>query len=258
MSTIHFCRGRQRGRRLARYGLVVMTIAIVAALVLTATHLFPTSSTPIVSPTATLQSTSTPIATPLSPTLTPEPVPSATLTPVVTLTPEPVPSPTLTLVAAPTPRPTLAPTLKPSPKPVVRVPYSFTLPALGISGPIGDLKCGNVLPNLNIWYWGSGCVGDNNLLLLSHNSGAFKPIHDGYHSGALKIGLAATYEDKAGTVHQYVISKIYDVTRADSNSGWVWAATSGPVITLVTCDGTNNQLRIIVRLTPVGTTVVDS
>ena len=46
----------------------------------------------------------------------------------------------------------------------------------------------------------------NNLYLLGHAWGVFAPIHDGYHSGALKVGLTAWYADKSGDVHRYRIS----------------------------------------------------
>jgi len=85
-----------------------------------------------------------------------------------------------------------------------------------------------------------------------HAWGVFAKIHDGYHSGALHVGLTAWYADKAGRVHRYRISWVRHVRNADyaSWSQWAMAATSGPVITLQTCDGATSAYRILVRLVP--------
>lgn len=128
--------------------------------------------------------------------------------------------------------------------------YHLWIPALSLSRDINDWGCnGGLIPN-HVEFW--GCVGRNNLYLLGHAWGVFAKIHDGYHSGALHVGLSAWYADKAGRVHKYRISWVRHVRNADyaSWSTWAMAATSGPVITLQTCDGATSAYRILVRLVP--------
>jgi hypothetical protein len=128
--------------------------------------------------------------------------------------------------------------------------YHLWIPALGLSRGISDWGCrGGLIPN-RVEYW--GCVGKNNLYLLGHAGGVFASIHDGYHSGALRVGLTAYYADKAGQTHRYRISQIRHVTNASyaTWSRWAMAASTGPVITLQTCDGPTSAYRILVRLVP--------
>jgi hypothetical protein len=128
--------------------------------------------------------------------------------------------------------------------------YHLWIPALGLSRAISDWGCrGGAIPD-RVEYW--GCAGRNNLYLLGHAYGAFAAIHDGYHSGALRVGLTAYFADKAGRTHRYRISEIRHVANSayGSWSGWAVGATSGPVITLQTCDGATSAYRILVRLVP--------
>jgi hypothetical protein len=128
--------------------------------------------------------------------------------------------------------------------------YHLWIPALGLSRAISDWGCrGGAIPD-RVEYW--GCAGRNNLYLLGHAYGAFAAIHDGYHSGALHVGLIAYFADKAGRVHRFRISQIRHVANSTygSWSGWAVGATSGPVITLQTCDGATSAYRILVRLVP--------
>jgi len=80
--------------------------------------------------------------------------------------------------------------------------------------------------------------------------GVFKPVHDAYHSGKLKSGMIAVYTDGAGKAHRYRLSWVQDVPIATWGQGSSWAATSGPVITLQTCDGASDNFRIMVRFVP--------
>lgn len=128
--------------------------------------------------------------------------------------------------------------------------YHLWIPALGLSRGISDWGCrGGLIPD-RVEFW--GCAGRNNLYLLGHAYGAFAKIHDGYHSGALRVGLIAYFADKSGRVHRYRVSQIRHVANAAyaSWSGWAIGATSGPVITLQTCDGATSAYRILVRLVP--------
>ena len=129
--------------------------------------------------------------------------------------------------------------------------YHLWIPALGLSHQIYDWGCnGGLIPN-RVEYW--GCPPKSNLYLLGHAWGVFKPVHDGYHSGALHVGLTAWYADKAGVTHRYKVSWIRHVANSDygSWSQWAMAATSNKVITLQTCDGATSAYRILVRLVPV-------
>jgi len=148
-----------------------------------------------------------------------------------------------------------------SPTPTIRVAAAVVprytgrnhmwMPALGINRTVYSYPCTRSTPPDNLLYrW--GCAGANNVYLLGHAWGVFAKIDDGYHSGALHAGLTAWYADKAGRVHQYRISWVRHVRNADyaSWSQWAMAATSGPVITLQTCDGATSAYRILVRLVP--------
>jgi hypothetical protein len=129
--------------------------------------------------------------------------------------------------------------------------YHLWIPALGLSRSIFDWGCnGGLIPN-RVEYW--GCAGRNNLYLLGHAWGVFAKIHDGYHSGAMQVGLVAYYADKSGKVHRYRISQIRHVANSDyaTWSNWAMAASSTPIITLQTCDGATSAYRILVRLVPV-------
>ncbi len=154
-------------------------------------------------------------------------------------------------------KPAPKPKAPPKPKVVVKKStasyhgvYHLWIPALGLSRGISDWGCnGGLIPN-RVEYW--GCVGKHNLYLLGHAWGVFAPIHDGYHSGALKVGLTAWYADKAGKVHRYRISQIRHVANKDyaTWSTWAMAASSSQIITLQTCDGPTSAYRILVRLVP--------
>jgi hypothetical protein len=158
-----------------------------------------------------------------------------------TVTPKPAPP-----RAAPKPAPVAPRTVTVSYHGV----YHLWIPALSLSRDIDDWGCnGGLIPN-HVEYW--GCAGHNNLYLLGHAWGVFAKIHDGYHSGALRAGLAAWYADKAGRVHRYRIAWVRHVRNADyaSWSQWAMAGASAQIITLQTCDGATSAYRILVRLVP--------
>ena len=163
-----------------------------------------------------------------------------------------LPGPTPTPAATPTPIPTAspAPTAKPAAKVVSKVPRknSLVIAALGINASIKSMStCGGLISNA-VYRW--PCAGNNNLYLLGHAYGVFKPVHDAYHSGKLKSGMIAVYTDGAGKAHRYRLSWVQDVPIATWGQGSSWAATSGPVITLQTCDGASDNFRIMVRFVP--------
>jgi hypothetical protein len=164
-----------------------------------------------------------------------------------TLTPSPTPSPTETPSVSVTPSP--APTASPAPKAAAPAPAlrknSLVISALGINASIKSLStCGGLIANA-VYRW--PCAGHNNLYLLGHAYGVFKPVHDGYHAGKLKAGMVALYVDAKGKVHRYRLAWVQDLPIATWGKGATWAATSGPAITLQTCDGASDNYRIIVR-----------
>ena len=194
----------------------------------------------------------------VSPVILPDLVP--TVLPTLELTPSPTPSVTAAPTATPgmalsdgTPPPSNGPAVPPS---KVGGRYSFTIPALGINGSIRNMsQCGGLLGDGGIWAW--PCGGSKNLVLLAHAWGSFAPIYHGYHSGALRLGLAATYINPARKRFSYHIAKIWNLPVAAALSGWAFVDEQSPVITLVTCNDPGDSYRIIVRLIPAGATNPD-
>jgi hypothetical protein len=171
-----------------------------------------------------------PVAEPtLSPTASPSAIPSASPSVAATVSPSPTA----------TPAPKAAATLRKN---------SLVISALGINATIKNLStCGGLISNY-VYRW--PCAGQNNLYLLGHAYGVFRPVHDGYHAGRLKAGMIALYVDARGSVHRYKLSWVEDLPIATWGKGATWAATSGPAITLQTCDGASDSYRIIVRFVP--------
>ncbi len=196
------------------------------------------------------------------PSAAPAPTAAATLVPTAapTATP-PAASPSPTVSPTPEATPPVDPTDSPAPfAPEARRAQTSTtrttqtvsrnrliIPALGMNDGIRRTACSGAIPN-GVFYW--PCAGRNNFYLVGHAWGVFKPVHDAYHRGALEPGMALTYVDGNGNTHRYRLEWVKDLTLATFGQGAVWAATSGPVITLQTCDGTNDSYRIIVRFIP--------
>ena len=248
---------RRRRRLLAKSGLLLLLavascFAAVSAVAVAASGIADGAAGSVSARTSSVApsvaSPSPVLAVTPSPATTPLPAPSLTPTGDVsappTITASPVAAPTAT-VAAPTTRPTTKPAaVRPA---VTTTRNSLAIPALRIDAPIGVTTCGGLIPN-GIWQW--TCAGQNNFYLLGHAWGVFKPLHDGYHAGLLTPGMVATYTDRAGEVHRYRLLWVEHLTVADWGKGAAWAATSGPVITLQTCDGATDAYRIIVRFVP--------
>lgn len=134
--------------------------------------------------------------------------------------------------------------VKPTPKaPSIR--NHFWMPAIGISRPVYTFACTRRrAPDNLVYRW--GCAGRNNVYLLGHAWGVFKPLHDAYLSGRLKVGMIATYADGNGRIRTYRITSWRVVTPADS--AWAIASQPVPSMTLQTCVGLN---RLNVRLVAV-------
>ena len=102
-----------------------------------------------------------------------------------------------------------------------------------------------------VWRW--GCGPNSNTYLLGHAWSTFKKIRAAYHSGALQVGQNVWYSDAAGDVTEWKVQWIRRVTGEYLNAtagDWADEDSPTPVMTLQTCDGSQSQLRIIVRLVP--------
>lgn len=213
-------------------------------------------------PTATPEPTRTP-----SPTRTTEPTPKPTARPTDTPAPTASPSPKPTASPSPkptptaTPKPTPEPTPKPTPSPT-QAPASYSgrshfwYPALGIDTSWSWYGCDyggpDTLPGgLHRW----GCGPQNNNYLLSHAWSTFKKLRTGFHNGTLQVGQTVWYSNAQGDVSKWEVRWIRRVTAEYLNStagDWALNDSPTPIMTLQTCDGSQSQLRIIVRLVPAG------
>ena len=125
----------------------------------------------------------------------------------------------------------------------------FWFPAIGLSRSISAYSCGRKSALANIVYrW--GCGGTNNVYLMGHAWGVFKPLHDAYVRGRLHAGMKAYYADGSGRTHTYVV-KWWKLTRPTTAAKWAWASQSMPSMTLQTCVGSNSEYRLMVRLVEV-------
>lgn len=121
----------------------------------------------------------------------------------------------------------------------------FWMPALGISRTVYTFACTRKRePDNYVYRW--GCAGRNNVYLLGHAWGVFKPLHDAYLKGRLKVGMIAIYADGNGRVRSYRITSWRVVSPVDSE--WAIASQPVPSMTLQTCVGLD---RLNVRLVAV-------
>ncbi|HEY3335373.1 MAG TPA: sortase [Candidatus Limnocylindrales bacterium] len=125
----------------------------------------------------------------------------------------------------------------------------FWFPSLGISRAVYSYPCSRSREPDNLVYrW--GCAGRNNVYLLGHAWGVFKPLHDAYVGGRLHAGMKAYFADGSGRTHTYVV-KWWKLTKPTTSASWAWASLSVPSMTLQTCVGANSQYRVMVRLVEV-------
>jgi len=145
--------------------------------------------------------------------------------------------------AAPAPKRhvTQATTRYTAPKAVVR--NHLWIPALGINRSVSWFPCSRSSgPGNYVYRW--GCAGHNNVYLLGHAYGVFKPLHDAYLSGRLRVGMVAIYADGNGHITRYRLTAFQVVSPFDVS----WSgATSTRTMTLQTCIGSNSQYRLDVR-----------
>ena len=124
------------------------------------------------------------------------------------------------------------------------------IPSLGLNRSISWFSCSRASePDNHVYRW--GCAGSNNVYLLGHAWGVFKPLHDAYTNGRLKVGMKAMYADAGGRVHVYAV-RWWKVVRPTTSASWAWASLSSPSMTLQTCVGANSKYRLMVRLGEVG------
>lgn len=74
-----------------------------------------------------------------------------------------------------------------------------------------------------------------------------------YHSGAMQVGQNVWYANPQGVVTKWEVKWIRRVTDEylDATAGeWALNDSPTPIMTLQTCDGANDEYRIIVRLVP--------
>jgi hypothetical protein len=123
------------------------------------------------------------------------------------------------------------------------------IPGIGLSRSVYYRSCSvSAEPDNHVYRW--GCAGRNNIYLLGHAWGVFKPLHDAYIRGRLHAGMKAYYADNSGRTHTYVV-KWWKLTRPTTAASWAWASQSVPSMTLQTCVGSNSQYRLMVRLVEV-------
>ena len=118
-------------------------------------------------------------------------------------------------------------------------------PSLHINQGIGWYACGRQTALANrVYRW--GCGGHNNVYLLGHAWGVFKPLHDAYVNGTLRKGMVAYWSDSRGRVHRFRVTA-WQVVKP-SVTAWATADQPRLSMTLQTCMGSNSELRLDVRL----------
>jgi hypothetical protein len=179
--------------------------------------------------------------------------PSATPTPSASAAPKATPKPAVTKPkAASTASRTTTTSRNTAPK-ATAVAYvgrnHVWMPSLGVNQAVDFFSCTrSAAPDNYVYRW--GCAGDNNVYLLGHAYGVFKPLHDAYVNGRLATGMRVYYADGSGVVHAYSV-QWWKLTRPTTDASWAWAAQSVPSMTLQTCVGANSEYRLMVRLVQV-------
>jgi hypothetical protein len=121
------------------------------------------------------------------------------------------------------------------------------MPALGINRTVYSFPCTRSVPPDNLVYrW--GCAGANNVYLLGHAWGVFKPLHDAYVGGRLRIGMEVIYADGVGRIRHYRITTWRVVLPTDGS--WI-GSFARPTMILQTCVGANSTYRLNVKLVAV-------
>jgi hypothetical protein len=185
-----------------------------------------------------------------------DPAPASLTAPVrVTVAPRPATPPdaaaathkSSTVQRAPAGTRTLA--SRPATTTVYRGTNHVWIPSLGVSRSVAWFPCSRTTDPANYVYrW--GCAGANNVYLLGHAWGVFKPLHDAYYNGRLRKGMKVVYADSSSRVHTYSVIW-WKVVAPTTAASWAWAAQSRPSMTLQTCIGSGGNYRLMVRLVQV-------
>jgi sortase (surface protein transpeptidase) len=155
---------------------------------------------------------------------------------------DPVPDPKPTSTPSPSARSTSSRPAASRPSPVA---LQLRIPDLGITQTTRSYPCDRVQPPANYVYrW--GCAGTNNLYLLGHAYSVFKPLHDAYAKGRIRVGMAAYWTNSKGRRITYRVTA-WRLVRPD-DPGWAIASQPVPSMTLQTCYGADNEYRLVVRL----------
>jgi hypothetical protein len=211
------------------------------------------TSTPEPTQRPTAHPTDAPDPTPQpTPRHTAQPTPSVTPSPTPKTTPDPTPKPTPSVTPSPTPRPTPEPTPPPA---SYSGPSHFWYPALNIDADWSWYGCdyGGDPNGLGGGVFRWGCGPASNIYLLGHAWSTFKKVRIAFHSGAMQVGQSVWYSNAQGDVTKWQVSWIRRVTAEylDATAGdWALNDSATPIMTLQTCDGSQSQYRIIVRLVP--------
>lgn len=176
--------------------------------------------------------------------------------PVVPSSPTPASAVTNVAVAATVPNPTAAvarPVRSSGSTTTAATAYSgrnhVWMPSLGVSRSVSFYPCSRTTALANVVYrW--GCAGKNNVYLMGHAWGVFRPLHDAYYNGRLRKGMLVIYADNNGRVTRYRVTfwKVVSPVGAE----WAYASQSRPSMTLQTCVGSRSQYRLVVRLVASG------
>jgi sortase (surface protein transpeptidase) len=153
--------------------------------------------------------------------------------------------------AVPAPAPKVAAARQPAQKPAAPKYTGVNhvwIPSLGISRHVYPFACTRKREPGNVMYrW--GCAGKNNVYLLGHASGVFKPLLRAYNTGRLRVGLVAIYADSAGHIRRYRVTEWQVVDPVEVE--WAIASQPVPSMTLQTCVGPGGVDRLNVRLVAV-------
>jgi hypothetical protein len=186
------------------------------------------------------------------------PAPAAVARPVVPSSPTPASAVSNVAVAATVPNPAAAP--KPvrasgststttTAATVYRGTNHVWMPSLGVSRSVSWYPCSRTTALANVVYrW--GCAGKNNVYLMGHAWGVFRPLYNAYYNGKLRKGMVVIYADANGRVTRYKVTfwKVVSPVGAE----WAYASQSRPSMTLQTCIGSRSQYRLVVRLVASG------
>ncbi|HET7677083.1 MAG TPA: hypothetical protein VFK38_04455 [Candidatus Limnocylindrales bacterium] len=136
-----------------------------------------------------------------------------------------------------------------APAPSYRGRNHFWFPALRIDQSVYSFPCSRSrAPDNLVYRW--GCAGANNVYLMAHSYGKFRPLASAYYRGALRKGMLVAYADPSGRTRTYRLAW-WKTARPTTAASWAWAAQSVSSLTLQTCVGANSEYRLFVRFTEI-------